>query len=227
MYYLEARRAIVRENILLSIYHLLYDSLGPSHWWPGESPFEICVGAILTQNTNWDNVERAINNLKEKGVLSPEEMYNLSMEELASLIRPAGYFNIKAKRLKNFLSFLKQEVNMEVERLGDYPLYNLREKLLSIKGIGPETADSMLLYAFEKPIFVVDAYTARIFSRHYLIPEEITYEDLQDFCHQRLDPDVSLYNEFHALLVRTGKNWCKKKSPRCKQCPLYPLLSIS
>ncbi len=210
----------MKNNFLLCIYDQLYSHLGPSHWWPGDSTLEICIGAILTQNTNWENVERAILNLKKNNLLTPDTLYNLSLEKLATLIRPAGYYNIKAKRIKNFLNFLNSEVALNIDKLNKYSLSILREKLLSINGIGPETADSMILYAFEKPIFVVDAYTARIFSRHSMIPEKTTYEELQEFCHAHLPPKVPLYKEFHALLVRTGKTWCKKKRGLCKQCPL-------
>ncbi len=210
----------MEKTVLISMYHKLYDNLGPSHWWPGESILEICIGAILTQNTNWQNVEKAISNLKKEKLLDANALYNLSTDTLAFLIKPAGYYNIKTKRIKNFLHFLKSEVNLEIEKLKEYELSILRKKLLSINGIGPETADSMLLYAFEKPIFVVDAYTARIFSRHKLIPEEITYEELQTFSHAYLPQDLMVYKEFHALLVRTGKIWCRKKTPLCKKCPL-------
>ncbi len=212
------------QNTLLNIYNTMFKALGPSHWWPGESLFEICVGAILTQNTNWNNVEKAILNLKDHDLLVPRKLMWLTDQELADLIRPAGYFRIKAGRLKNFLLFLKKEVDFNIDKLKEYPLRTLREKLLSVKGIGPETADSMLLYGFEKKIFVVDAYTARIFNRHFLIQEDITYDDLQEFCMENLASDIELYKEFHALIVRTGKTWCKKKNPLCRDCPLYSIM---
>jgi len=209
------------EKIVLNrMFSVLYNTLGPSYWWPGDTTFEICVGAILTQNTNWNNVEKAISNLKANNLLSPERLFFLDDEELAELIRPAGYFRIKTNRLKNFLLFLKQEVNFEIEKLKHYSLYDLRNKLLSVKGIGPETADSMLLYAFEKEIFVVDAYTHRIFNRHNLIEDQVSYEELQEFCMENLPKDIHIYKEFHALIVRVGKKWCKKKKAECNTCPL-------
>ncbi len=207
-------------NILINIYTTLFNHLGPSHWWPGDTIFEICVGAILTQNTNWSNVEKAILNLKINNLLDPEKLFFLDNEKLAKLITPAGYYRIKSKRLKNFLMFLKKEVNFQIERLKDQNTYTLREKLLSINGIGPETADSMLLYAFDKPIFVVDAYTVRIFSRHGLVEENISYSELQKFCMKNLPQDIEIYKEFHALIVRAAKLWCKKKKVQCTFCPL-------
>ncbi len=213
-----------RDKLLLKYYESMFKALGPSYWWPGESSFEICVGAILTQNTNWKNVERAIWNLKEKKLLDPQKMFFLHEEKLAELIRPAGYFRIKTKRLKNFLKFLYEEVNFDLEKLKDIELDELRQKLLSIKGIGYETADSIILYAFEKPSFVVDAYTARIFQRHGLIGEEVSYEELRSFFMENLPKDVELYKEYHALIVRVGKSWCGKKRQKCDGCPLKPLL---
>jgi endonuclease-3 related protein len=213
------------QKVLINMYYAMYEKLGPSYWWPGDSVFEICLGAILTQNTNWNNVEKAIINLKANKLLDPKKLFFLSDENLASLIRPAGYYRIKTRRLKNFLMFLKKEVDFNIERLKKYPTQELRKKLLSIKGVGPETADSMLLYGFEKEIFVVDAYTARIFNRHSLVEEDITYDELQDFCMRNLPCDVELYKEFHALIVRTGKKWCKKKRVLCGDCPLSPLLN--
>lgn len=198
--------------ILTKMYNKMYEELGPSYWWPGDTVFEICVGAILTQNTNWNNVEKAIFNLKSNNLLTPKKLFFLDNDELANFIRPAGYFRIKTTRLKNFLLFLKQEVNFEIERLKGYSLYDLRNKLLRVKGIGPETADSMLLYAFEKEIFVVDAYTHRIFNRHSLIGDEVSYEALQEFCMNNIPKDIQIYKEFHALLVRIGKkNGVKRK----------------
>ncbi len=213
-----------KDNVLLKYYECMYKALGPSYWWPGETPFEICVGAILTQNTNWKNVERAIWNLKEKDLLDPQKLFFLQDEKLAELIRPAGYFRIKTKRLKNFLKFLYKEVNFDLEKLKNMDLDELRQKLLSIKGIGYETADSMILYAFEKPSFVVDAYTARIFQRHGLIGERVSYEELRAFFMENLPKDVELYKEYHALIVRVGKSWCGKKRQRCEDCPLKPYI---
>jgi endonuclease-3 related protein len=164
--------------------------LGPQSWWPGETPFEVCVGAILTQNTAWTNVEKAIANLKARGVLDPVTMYALPPVELAQLIRPAGYFNIKTKRLRNFLKFLIDDYAGDLERMKEERTDSLREKLLAVRGIGPETADSILLYALEKPVFVVDAYTKRIFSRHAVLAEEADYHDIQDHFTRHLDGEV-------------------------------------
>ncbi len=207
-------------TLLMHFYEPLLASLGPSQWWPGETPFEICVGAVLTQNTNWSNVQKAINNLKSRDLLHPEKMASLDDELLAELIRPSGYFRIKARRLKNLLEFLRLECAYHLPDLSSQDLQQLRDKLLQVKGIGPETADSILLYALEKPSFVVDAYTSRILNRHLLVHEDIDYHELRDFFMDRLPRDVALYNEYHALLVRTGKKWCNKNNPRCDGCPL-------
>lgn len=195
------------------------ESLGPQHWWPGETPFEVCVGAILTQNTNWKNVEKAIANLKSRNLLEPRRLYSLPPAGLAELIRPAGYFNIKAKRLRNFLKFLIDEYDGDLDRMFAGRLEVLREELLSVKGIGPETADSILLYAGQKPIFVVDAYTRRIFLRHEIVSEEADYHEIQRYFLDHLPEDVALFNEFHAQIVNIGKNWCKSKKPDCEHCP--------
>ncbi len=202
------------------MYGAMLDHLGPSHWWPGETRFEIAVGAILTQNTNWGNVSKAIRNLKEASVLDAKSMYALNQEELAELIRPAGYFRLKAKRLHHFLTFLRASCGFDMEELLDRELDDLRCALLEVNGIGPETADSILLYALDKPSFVVDAYTARMMQRHGLVPEDIMYPELREFFMDVLSPDIRLFNEFHALIVRVGAGWCKKKQPQCTSCPL-------
>ncbi len=204
---------------LMEIFNLLYDAFGPRHWWPGDSPFEVIVGAILTQNTTWKNVEKAINNLKRANLLEPKALYRLPYEILVELIRPVGFFNIKAKRLKAFLNFLFEEFQGNLEEMFSLEMEGLRKKLLSIPGIGPETADSILLYAGGKPSFVVDAYTRRILSRHGLIHEEASYEDIRELFMDHLPSDVGLFNEYHALLVELGKRFCKTK-PHCKGCPL-------
>ncbi|MBI2982156.1 MAG: endonuclease III domain-containing protein [Deltaproteobacteria bacterium] len=202
---------------LLDYYQIALDKLGPQHWWPGETPFEVCVGAILTQNTNWTNVEKAIANLKSRNLLGPRRLYALAPVELAQLIRPAGYFNIKTKRLRSFLKFLIEDYDADLDRMFSESLSTLREKLLSVKGIGPETCDSILLYAGAKPIFVVDAYTKRIFVRHQILPEEADYHEIQEHFSRHLTPDT--FNEFHALVVNIGKNWCKSREPDCAHCP--------
>ncbi len=204
------------------IYELLFDRFGPQQWWPGETKFEIIVGAILTQNTNWANVEKAIGNLKSADLLSATKLHALEVANLAELIRPAGYYNIKAARLKNFLDWLFDEYGGKLSNLAQLSTDRLREQLLAIKGIGPETGDSILLYAFDRDIFVVDTYTARIASRHHLIEPGADYEQLQYLFQANLTGDVEMFNEYHALLVRCGKEFCRPKA-RCAGCPLEKL----
>jgi endonuclease-3 related protein len=207
---------------LTEIYQLLFDRFGPQHWWPGETRFEIITGAILTQNTNWANVEKAIANLKSAHLLTPEKLYHLEIPQLAELIRPAGYYNIKAKRLKSFLNWLFNSYGGILENLENLDISRLRDELLAVNGIGPETADSILLYAFDRPIFVVDAYTARVAVRHGLIEPDADYEQLRELFQSNLPEDVRLFNEYHALLVRLGKEFCRP-SARCPGCPLEKL----
>jgi endonuclease-3 related protein len=204
---------------LLFIYHRLLSFFGEQGWWPAEAPFEVMIGAILTQNTAWRNVERAIANLKREGVLSPQGLRGLKEQRLAALIRPVGYYNVKAERLKGLITFLDKEYGGDLERMFTDPLLSLREKILSVKGIGPETADSILLYAGEKLIFVVDAYTRRVLSRHGMITHGASYGDIQGLFMQVLPQDISLYKEYHALLVRLAKTFCKTK-PLCAGCPV-------
>lgn len=201
----------------------MFDALGPQQWWPGETPFEVIIGAILTQNTNWSNVEKAIKNLKADGKLSPEGIKNVPLAELAKLIRPSGFFNVKARRVKAFNHWLFSQYEGSLSRMFSQDLQTLRNELLSVKGIGPETADSILLYAGNMPTFVVDAYTHRIFSRHGFIAEESTYEEMKSFFEERLPKDVKLFNEYHALLVHIGKRYCKPKKA-CEPCPLRDFL---
>ena len=210
-------------NKLTTIYNLLFGHFGPQHWWPGDTPFEIAVGAILTQNTNWGNVEKAVTNLKKENKLSVKALHAISRGELASLIRPAGYFNIKADRLKYFIDFLADQYNGSMKKMRSENLLPLRKKLLEVKGIGPETADSILLYALEKPVFVIDAYTKRILSRHKLVSEKAAYHDLQNTFYENLPQDMKLFNEYHALIVMLGKDFCRPK-PRCEGCPLQGIL---
>jgi len=205
-----------------TIYRTLYKAFGPQHWWPGDSPFEIAVGAILTQNTNWGNVEKAIHNLKAAHVLSAKRIHEMPVNTLAAFIRSAGYFNIKAKRLKSFVHFFCEQYGGSMKSMGKEDARILREQLLSVHGIGPETADSILLYALDKPIFVIDAYTKRILSRHSMIGHDEPYSDFQELFHLSLKRDVRLYNEYHALFVATGKFFCKPK-PFCAECPLLLL----
>jgi endonuclease III related protein len=211
-------------NELLMIHKKLYRYFGPQNWWPGDTPFEIAVGAVLTQNTNWGNVEKAIQNLKKQGVLSSRGIHGLSVKELASLIKPAGYFNVKAKRLRSFLDFLMNEYHGRMENMAREDLTQLRPKLLGIHGIGPETADSILLYALEKPIFVIDAYTKRILSRHGIMASDRSYAEFQELFHASVKRDLHLYNEYHALFVRVGKTLCRRTKPLCEKCPLHDML---
>ncbi|MHC4096408.1 MAG: endonuclease III domain-containing protein [Planctomycetota bacterium] len=204
------------------IYQLLFDCFGPQHWWPGPTQFEIITGAILTQNTSWANVEKAIANLKSADCLTPEKLYHLDVSELAEFIRPAGYYNIKTKRLKNFINWLFDNYEGRLTNLETVDINQLRTELLAIKGVGFETADSILLYAFERPVFVVDAYTARIAFRHQLIEPDANYEQLRELFQSNLKEDTQLFNEYHALLVRVGKEFCKPKA-RCPGCPLEKL----
>lgn len=205
---------------LLKIFWAMYEKLGSQHWWPGETPFEISIGAILTQNTSWKNVEKAIDNLKSKNLLDPFKLFQLEDYKLANLIRPAGYYNIKTVRLKNFLKFLINGYNGDLNNLAREELYVARKKLLEVKGIGPETGDSILLYALNQPSFVVDAYTIRILSRHDIILEDMDYHDVRDLFMSNLPNDSCLFNEYHALFVKIGKDFCKKKTPLCSSCPL-------
>ena len=209
-------------NIVKSIYTSLRDHFGPQNWWPADSPFEVMVGAVLTQNTNWANVSRAINTLKSENLLSPILLYDLPLEVLSEKIRPSGYYNLKAKRLKNLLHLVVEETGMSgsLDSFFSQDRDVLREKLLSVKGIGPETADSILLYAAEKPTFVVDTYTHRFLSRHGLIGEESSYQEIQEFFMDNLPEEVALFNEYHALIVQLGKDFCKKRRPLCSECPL-------
>lgn len=205
---------------LNAMYKKLYAYFGPQGWWPGETPFEVMIGAILTQNTNWENVEKAIHNLKHAKVFSLPKMLRMPSMRMARLIRPAGYFNLKSKRLKEFLRFLKQRFNADISRMRKENLNTLRQMLLQVNGIGPETADSILLYALDKPIFVVDAYTKRILERHKFIKSKSDYQGVQNLFMQNLKKDVKLFNEYHALLVRLGKDFCLKNKPKCNLCPL-------
>ncbi|HHU63298.1 MAG TPA: endonuclease III domain-containing protein [Clostridiales bacterium] len=200
---------------LMTIYRKLYYRYGPQHWWPGDTPFEVMVGAILTQNTSWNNVEKAITNLKP--YLKPQVLYNMEDKKLAQLIRPSGFFNIKTKRLKNFLKWFKKK-DFSLETLKALDAYDIRKELLGIKGIGRETADSIILYALNIPIFVIDAYTKRMFNRlGFSLPD--SYDDIQRFFQANLPKEVQLYNEYHALIVRHCKECCKKR-PLCDVCCL-------
>lgn len=207
------------KRILNFIYDRLYESFGPQKWWPGDTQLEIIVGAILTQNTSWTNVEKAIGNLKRENLLDVENLKKITTRRLAHLIKPAGYYNIKAKRLKNFIEYLYSFYDGSLKKMFDRDYLRLRAELLSLNGIGQETADSILLYAGNKPIFVVDAYTKRILQRHHLIDKDASYSEIQNLFMDNLKKDVKLFNEYHALLVNLGKNICLKR-PLCELCPL-------
>ena len=208
---------------LLEIYERLLTAFGPQHWWPGDTPFEVAVGAVLTQNTSWRNVERAIDNLRGARRLALEPMLALSLDELAALIRPAGYFNVKARRLRSLLVHLHDHGNGDLERYLAGDLETRRRELLAVHGLGPETVDSILLYAGGQPTFVCDAYTRRLLSRHGLCGERAGYHEMRALFMDHLPADAALFNEFHALVVRTGYHHCKP-TPRCDACPLQPLL---
>lgn len=212
------------KKLLEEFYSALYAHYGPQKWWPATTRFEVIVGAILTQNTNWGNVERAIKNLKRAKLMTPKAMYAVKVQELASFIRPAGYFNVKARRLKNFLDTLFGSYGGSLSALLKKDRAKLREELLRINGIGPETADSILLYAALKPAFVVDAYTRRIMARHALAKPDSTYHELQGLFTRNIAPKIQLFNEYHALIVMTGKDFCKTKKPLCMKCPLERFL---
>jgi endonuclease-3 related protein len=212
---------------LFQAYERLLDAFGPQHWWPGDSPFEIMVGAVLVQNTAWRNVERAIANLREAGLMEPRALYALAPEELAELIRPAGYFQVKARRLQNLLQFVVDEYGGSLDQLFRTDLNTLRGQLLAIHGIGPETADAILLYAGALPSFVVDTYTHRVLARHGWIGYDAGYDEIKEQFESDLPADAALYNEYHALLVRVGKEFCRRAAPKCDGCPLAPMLPPS
>ncbi len=219
------KRSINISRVLKDFYNTMYKEFGPQGWWPGRTRFEIIAGAILTQNTSWSNVEKAIKNLKNERLLTPERMHGVTGARLATHIKSAGYFNVKAKRLKNFLSYLFDSYNGNLgNMLKGRSGTELRRELLGINGIGPETADSIVLYAAGLPEFVVDAYTRRIFSRHGLIRDSAGYEEIKSFFMGNLKPDTRLFNEYHALIVKTGKDFCRGSAPLCGLCPLNRFL---
>ena len=217
-------QAALHSGELMRYYNAMSGVLGPMRWWPARTPFEVIVGAILTQSTAWGNVELAIANLSDARLLTPAAMRRVRVSRLATLIRPTGYFRQKAKKLKAFVQFLHAAYGGSLRRMFLTPTVELREKLLSVHGIGPETADSILLYAGNHPVFVVDAYTHRIFGRHGITDGKPDYEKVRALIEGSIPARTELFNEFHALIVNTGKNWCRKSVPRCEECPLGPLL---
>ena len=209
---------------LLRYYRRLLRHFGPQHWWPARTRFEMILGALLTQNTSWSNVERALANLRRARALTPKKLGQFSTSSLARLLRPAGYFRQKARYVARFVRHLNGSNGSSVARLLRGSTEELRAELLALPGIGPETADSILLYAARRPVFVIDAYTRRVLARHGLAHENPSYDDLQDFFHRNLAADAKLFNEFHAQLVAVGKNFCHKRNPDCAACPLAPEL---
>ncbi len=206
---------------LLGIYNILLENFGRQCWWPAkaktkqERQFEICIGAILTQSTSWKNVEKALENLRYENLLNQDSLMDIAEKKLALLVKPAGYYNQKARKIKALVNFLKRNDFTELERM---PIEEARKILLGVHGIGNETADSILLYALNKPIFVIDAYTRRIFARLMELKFQ-DYDEWQEFFHSNLERDAHLFNEYHALLVNLGKEFCRKK-PECQKCPL-------
>jgi endonuclease III related protein len=209
---------------LLRIFDILLEHFGQRHWWPGDTPLEVSVGAILTQNCAWRNVEKAIDNLKAGGLLEVDLLYRIHGDDLAQIIRPIGFYNIKSARLKAFINVLAEEYDGSFGLLGRHEPLIIRKRLLKINGIGSETADSILLYALKKPVFVIDAYTKRFVVNHGLLDarSDLAYADLQQFFMGHLPQDTYLYNEFHALIVRLCQSYCKR-APLCEQCPLRGL----
>ena len=216
--------SLASAGALRTYYDTLFAAHGPQHWWPGRTAFEIIVGAILTQNTSWSNVETAIRNLRREKLLTPRAIEGVSLARLARLIRSSGYFRQKARKLKCFVGFLRSEYGGSIARMFRTSTAVLREKLLSVHGIGPETADSILLYAGMHPVFVVDAYTRRLLERHQLAIPTQGYKEIRQLFERSLPGDAALYNEFHALIVRTGKEYCRTRNPRCSECPLHSFL---
>lgn len=204
---------------LEDLYQRLLNHYGPQHWWPADTPLEVMVGAVLTQNTAWSNVAKAMANLKRGDLLSLPALLSLEPERLAELIRPAGYYKLKTGRLLNLLNLVEREYGGDLDYMFSQPMDRLRQDLLATKGIGPETADSILLYAGNLPVFVIDTYTARVMNRHGLADPSMGYFELQELFSDNLPAEVELYNQFHALLVRLGNDRCKKSKPRCDGCP--------
>jgi endonuclease-3 related protein len=205
---------------LLAVFRALFAAYGPQDWWPGETPFEVMVGAVLTQSTAWTNVERALAGLARRIPLTADSILSLPVDDLAELLRPVGYFNVKARRLRAFCADFLDHGGLD--GLADLPTAELRQRLLAVHGVGPETADDMLLYAFDRPVFVVDAYTRRIFARLGALRGDEGYETIRHGFEQALGPDAALLNDYHALIVRHGKDICRPR-PRCAACCLRAL----
>lgn len=209
---------------LPKFFRQLYATLGPQHWWPARTRLEVILGSILTQNTSWRNVEKALRSLRAHGWLRLSALRQVERAELAQAIRSAGFYRQKAATIRNFLTFLESEYDASLEKMFRQPMPLLREQLLRIKGFGPETVDTILLYAGRHPSFVVDAYTRRILERHKLASPSASYNEIQMLFHRSLKPDPAVFNEYHALLVETGKRFCKRAEPDCSRCPLEAYL---
>jgi len=207
-------------------YTLLFQHLGPQSWWPARTRLEVILGAILTQNTAWRNAALALRRLRMAGLLRLPRLEKASRAALESCIRPAGFFRQKARTIRNFLDWLAQAHHSSLAAMFTSPPRTLRRELLEIKGLGPETVDAILLYAGRQPLFVADAYTRRILARHALVPPDADYAQVQDFLHRHLPRDQALFNEYHALLVAVGKQYCRRRTPRCKACPLREVLTL-
>ena len=216
-----------RSATLLKIYYLLLKEYDEQGWWPADAPFEVMIGAILTQNTAWTNVETAITGLKNLCNLTPDEILSLPEGQLQKAIRASGYFRQKAERLHTLCRFLLSEYSGDFTLMECIPIRKLRQQFLDLKGIGPETADSILLYALEKPVFVVDTYTKRLFSRLGLCDERSQYGDIQNMFMDNLSPDVEIFNEYHALIVKHSKQKCTKRAPACNSCTLNDMCTFA
>jgi len=214
------------QKLLLETYNLLSDHFGFRNWWPAETPFEVCVGAILTQNTSWKNVEKALYNLKQANKLNLTQILKTEDNDLAELIRPSGYYNLKTKRLKALCKYLSKHGTKDLTSFESLDTVTFRKQLLDVYGVGEETADSILLYAFERKVFVIDAYTKRISFRLGISKEDISYEKLQNLYVKHIPKDISLYNDFHAQYVALGSTFCKPK-PLCKECPLNKICEFA
>ncbi|MDR2489089.1 MAG: endonuclease III domain-containing protein [Desulfovibrio sp.] len=222
-----SKKAQARHPLLMQMYAAMAGYFGPCGWWPGDSSFEVAVGAVLTQNTAWRNVEKALALLRVKNALRPEALWDMPPELLEEALRPSGFFKLKAQRLRNLLEYMRSFIgwnrspgDLTLEYMQGETDEKLRRELLQVRGIGQETADAILLYSLNRPSFVVDAYTRRIFSRHGLFSENSSYESIRAFFMDALPLDTELFNEYHALIVRTGNRFCKKSNPLCLQCPL-------
>lgn len=220
----QSRHSGVSARPLSRFYQRLRAHFGSQHWWPGRSRFEIIAGAILTQNTNWGNVEKALANLRRRAALTPRRLARLPQRRLRTLLQPSGTFRQKTQTLSRFLQYLGRRYQYSLKRMLRVPNGRLRGELLALRGIGEETADSILLYAGKRRVFVIDAYTRRILMRHGLAPPQAPYESLQRLFEEQLPRRASLYNEYHALLVATGKRYCHRREPECFACPLGPEL---